>query len=95
VAGTPWTPVAVCFFNPLHGAATTQATWSTPAGTRDVPSCGSCRALVRKKKEPDFLDLPVGDTVVHYVDADSSAEPWASTGYGSLDPNLLERVREI
>ena len=51
--------------------------------------------MVRKHREPDFLDLPVGDTVVHYVDVDTEAEPWASTGYGSLDPDLLARVREI
>jgi hypothetical protein len=95
VAGQPWAPTAVCFFNPLHGAATTTVTWQTKAGSRDVPSCGECRSAVRRKKEPDFLDLPVGDTVVHYVDADADAEPWASTGYGSLDPDLLARVREI
>lgn len=95
VAGRPWQPSAVCFFNPLHGAATTTTRWQTAAGGRDVPACDACRRLARKNKEPDFLDLPVGDTVVHYVDADSDAEPWASTGYGSLDPDLLARVREI
>ena len=95
IAGRPWQPTAVCFFNPLHGAATTTARWQTTAGARDVPACADCRRLVRRKKEPDFLDLPVGDTVVHYVDADRDAEPWASTGYGSIDPDLLDRVREI
>lgn len=95
IAGQPWQPTAVCFFNPLHGAATATARWQTAAGARDVPTCADCRRLVRKNKEPDFLDLPVGDTVVHYVDADTEAEPWASTGYGSLDPDLLARVREI
>jgi hypothetical protein len=95
VAGRPWTPAAVCFFNPFHGPATTTVEWRTAAGARDVPSCQDCRRLARKGKEPDFLDLPVGDTVVHYVDADGDAEPWASSGYGSLDPDLLSRVREL
>jgi len=95
IAGQPWTPAPVCFFNPLHGTATTTARWQTAAGARDVPACADCRRLVRRNKEPDFLDLPVGDTVVHYVDADQDAEPWASTGYGSIDPDLLDRVREI
>lgn len=95
IAGKPWQPTAVCYFNPLHGAATTTARWQTTAGARDVPACADCRRLVRKKKEPDFLDLPVGDTVLHYIDADSDAEPWASAGYGSLDPDLLAHVREI
>lgn len=95
IAGRPWTPTAACFFNPLHGAATTTVRWQTSVGARDVPACADCRRVARKNKEPDFLDLPVGDTVVHYVDADTEAEPWASTGYGSLDPDLLARIREI
>lgn len=92
VAGQPWQPTAVCFFNPLHGSATTSVRWNTRAGASDVPACADCRRIARKRSEPDFLDLPVGDTVVHYVDAD--AEPWASTGYGSLDPDLLSKVRD-
>lgn len=92
VQGQAWKPQLSCFFNPLHGPATAKARWQTAAGTRDVPCCRDCRRQVSKRKEPDFLDLPVGDTVVHYVDADESAEPWASTGYGSLDPDLLPKV---
>lgn len=95
ISGRPWQPTAVCFFNPLHGPATTTARWQTAAGARDVPACADCRRVVGKHREPDFLDLPVGDTVVHYIDVDTEAEPWASTGYGSLDPDLLARVREI
>lgn len=90
VAGQPWAATVVCFFNPLHGPGTSIVRWRTAAGSRDVPCCSQCRKTVRKKREPDFLDLPVGDTVVHYVDA--AVEPWASTGYGSLDPDLLSKV---
>lgn len=92
IAGTPWEPQVMCFFNPLHGNATVTARWRTAAGTRDVPCCSACRKAVSRKREPDFLDLPVGDTVVHYVDADDSAEPWASTGYGALEPDLLSHL---
>jgi hypothetical protein len=95
VAGRPWTPTPVCFFNPLHGAATTSVRWTTPAGAQDVPACAECRRVARRNREPDFLDLPIDGTVVHYVDADESAEPWASSGYGSIDPDLLARVREL
>ncbi|NED96682.1 hypothetical protein G1H11_15335 [Phytoactinopolyspora alkaliphila] len=91
VAGKPWKPSAACFFNPLHGTATTTAVWTTPAGTREVPCCAACRRDVRKSREPDILDLPHGSTVVHYMD--SGVEPWASTGYGSLAPDLLDRLR--
>lgn len=90
VAGTPWAAAPACFFNPLHGAATSTARWSTAAGSREVPCCQACRTAVRKRREPDFLDLPVDDTVVHYVDSD--VEPWASTGYGALEPDLLNRL---
>lgn len=90
VAGRPWNATAVCFFNPLHGRGSSTVRWQTAAGSRDVPCCSDCRKAVRKKREPDFLDLPVDDTVVHYVDA--AVEPWASTGYGSLDPDLLSKV---
>ncbi|WP_298326921.1 hypothetical protein [Haloactinopolyspora sp.] len=92
VAGKPWTPKAACFFNPLHGTATTTAPWSTPAGARDVPCCAACRRDIRKHREPDILDLPTETTVVHYMDAD--AEPWASTGYGSLTPDLLTQLQQ-
>lgn len=90
VAGQVWTATAACFFNPLHGPATSKVRWKTSVGSRDVPCCADCRQIVRKRQEPDFLDLPVGDTVVHYIDSD--AEPWASTGYGSLDPDLLSKI---
>lgn len=90
VAGKPWVATVVCFFNPLHGEGRSTVRWTTAAGSRDVPCCSDCRKTVRKKREPNFLDLPVGDSVVHYVDA--AVEPWASTGYGSLDPDLLGKV---
>lgn len=90
--GRSWTPAVACFFNPLHGPATTKARWRTPAGARDVPCCEACRRDVGKRREPDILDLPTGDTVVHYMD--SGAEPWASTGFGALTPDLLDRLRE-
>ncbi|WP_157574841.1 hypothetical protein [Jiangella muralis] len=91
--GRSWTPTAACFFNPLHGPATTKAPWKTAAGTRNVPCCGACRRDLGKRREPEILDLPTGDTVVHYMDA--GAEPWASTGFGALAPDLLDRLRSL
>ncbi|WP_157987732.1 hypothetical protein [Jiangella endophytica] len=90
--GGSWTPTAACFFNPLHGPATTKATWKTAAGKRDVPCCGACRRDLGKRREPEILDLPTGDTVVHYMDA--GVEPWASTGFGALAPDLLDRLQD-
>lgn len=90
--GRSWTPAVACFFNPLHGPATTKAQWKTAAGKRDVPCCEACRRDIGKRREPEILDLPTGDTVVHYMD--SGAEPWASTGFGALAPDLLDRLRD-
>lgn len=90
VSGEPWAATVMCFFNPLHGPGASVVRWNTAAGSRDVPCCSQCRKTVLKRREPDFLDLPVGDTVVRYVDA--AVEPWASTGYGSLDPELLDKI---
>ncbi|WP_026876799.1 hypothetical protein [Jiangella gansuensis] len=92
VAGKAWTPTVVCFFNPLHGPATTTSPWATSAGTRKVPCCADCRRDLRKRREPEILDLPTETTVVHYMD--SAAEPWASTGFGALAPDLLDRLQE-
>ncbi|TDE10631.1 hypothetical protein [Jiangella asiatica] len=92
VAGRAWTPTVACFFNPLHGPATTTSPWSTSAGSRDVPCCADCRRDVRKRREPEILDLPTETTVMHYMD--SGAEPWASTGFGALAPDLLDRLRQ-
>ncbi len=90
--GRSWTPAVACFFNPLHGPATTKAKWRTEAGNRDVPCCEACRRDIGKRREPEILDLPTGDTVVHYMD--SGAEPWASTGFGALAPDLLDRLQD-
>lgn len=82
-----WSPEPRCFFNPLHGTATERVDWTNDAGTGRVPACESCAGDLAQRREPEFLDLPYGDSVVHYVDA--HAEPWSSTGYGSLEFDLV------
>lgn len=83
-----WTPTGLCFFNPLHGDATTEVPWRTDAGSIDAPACSTCEADIQKRRqEPEFLDLPLRGRVVHYTEAE--AEPWSSTGYGSLDEDLI------
>lgn len=92
VAHRTWEPTRQCFFNPLHGPSATQVDWRTDAGTVSVPACAACaKDVTQHRREPDFLNLPYHDTVVHYVDAE--AEPWSSTGYGSLEPDLVSAWR--
>ncbi len=92
VAGKSWNPTVACFFNPLHGPASGRAPWTTAAGSHEVPCCRACRRDIGKRREPEILDLPTEDTVVHYMDSD--AEPWASTGFGALAPDLIDRLRQ-
>ncbi|WP_164477990.1 hypothetical protein [Nocardioides pantholopis] len=86
-AGRAFTPGPVCFLNPLH---------DTPTGTHDVesggrrlqvPLCKACRAALRAGREPETLDVERRGEPVHYFD--SGVEPWASTGYGALQPDLV------
>ena len=44
----------------------------------------------RARTPNDILDVVRDGTPVHYFETD--AEPWASTGYGALEPDLVERL---
>lgn len=40
---------------------------------------------------PDILDVARRGKPVHYFETDS--EPWASTGYGSLEGDLIKKLQ--
>lgn len=86
-----WQPTRGCFFNPLHEAASTEVAWETEAGSIKAPACGACAQDMKRGREPEFLNLPYREAVVHYTDA--HAEPWSSTGFGALDEDLVEAWR--
>lgn len=91
LASKPWQPKRTCFFNPLHQPGSQTVTWKLAGTAVEVPCCPACAKAARKSgAKPDILDLPVDGTVRPYFE--TSAEPWASTGYGSLDPDLLSRL---
>ncbi|WP_166349281.1 hypothetical protein [Phytoactinopolyspora limicola] len=78
-----------CFFNPLHGAAQRDVRLpGSAAGS--VGACGVCAEQVDSDVQPDTLQVTVGGQDVPYYE--SGLEPWASTGYGALRANLVERV---
>ncbi|AYY14413.1 hypothetical protein EF847_18665 [Actinobacteria bacterium YIM 96077] len=87
-----------CFFNPLHGAAAKNvALPGERSGSGDVASTGTlvaactiCAEQVGDGVEPDILQVAVDGQDVPYYE--SGFEPWASTGYGALRSNLVERV---
>ena len=84
----------LCFFNPLHGDATTKLDWR-PIGSRrrlHVRTCRACARTTRQKQTPDvLLDRRDGRDVPYY-EADPSGSVWAETGYGQLRDDLVHRV---
>lgn len=92
LANRDWTPATPCYFNPLHGRATGTARWGSEQGGVDVPACKACGDAVDAGRTPDALDFLQDGVPHHYFTLD--LEPWSSTGYGALDPDLLGRVYE-
>lgn len=89
--GRKWTPEASCYFNPLHGRGSRQVRWGGQTGTATVPACADCARDIEKEREPDdVLDFVVDGGARHYFDL--NLEPWSSTGYGALDPDLVSRL---
>ncbi len=89
-AGKRFTPAVPCFLNPLHGTGTTSGRVEHDGSRVTVPLCGDCRADLRKGRRPDILDVVRDGQPVHYFDTDH--EPWASSGYGALHADLVERL---
>lgn len=91
IAGNEFAPSTPCYFNPFHGITSKTVTWGAGQRKVTVPVCNACRLAVRKKREPEFLDLAIDGKSVHYYD--SKAEPWASTGYGALNTDLIGMLK--
>jgi hypothetical protein len=91
VAGRPFTPATTCFLNPLHAQPGTSRSRVEVSGqVVKVPLCAGCLDDLRHGRTPDVLDVLRHGRAVHYFETD--AEPWASTGYGALEPDLLRRL---
>jgi len=92
IAGDEWRPATPCYFNPLHGEAARTAHWGGEQAGVDVPACSACADAVGTGRTPDALDFVHDGVPQHYFVLD--VEPWSSTGYGALDPDLLARLRQ-
>ncbi|TDC56568.1 hypothetical protein E1281_06840 [Actinomadura sp. KC345] len=87
-------PMPLCFFNPLHGDATTKLDWR-PIGSRKrlhIQTCRACARTTRRKQTPDVLLDHRDGRDVPYYEADPSESVWAETGYGQLRDDLIHRV---
>lgn len=89
--GRSFSPDAPCFLNPLHGRAGARRKLDDAGRALDVPVCATCRKDLAAGRRPDILDVVREGVPVHYFATD--AEPWASTGYGALEPDLLTALR--
>lgn len=88
--GAEFTPGTPCFLNPLHGDAAGDRTLEHGGRTVEAPICAACRRDLEAERRPDILDVVVGGKPRHYFETDR--EPWASTGFGALEPDLVRRL---
>lgn len=86
-----WSWTTPCFLNPLHEKGQRGQPLSHGDLRVDAPVCSACRRDLKAGRRPDILDVTVDGAAEHYFETD--AEPWASTGFGALDDDLLTRLR--
>ncbi|WP_148614067.1 hypothetical protein [Nocardioides rubriscoriae] len=90
VRGRTWLPPTTCYLDPMHGSASSRARLRSDDGGQGpytVPVCTACQRDLRADTTPDVLDVFYRGRPCHYFETD--VEPWASTGFGSLDPDLV------
>lgn len=80
----------LCFFNPLHGDGPVAVRWRAVGGRErvNVRACAACARAVRGHEVPDVLR----DGATPYYEADPARSVWATTGYGQLRGDLVQRV---
>lgn len=92
VRGRAWKPAAPCYPNPLHGDSSAKVTWRNGESKVRVPVCNDCAADIKRGQDPeDVLDFLDDGTPRRYFTLDLGA--WSATGFGALDPNLIDRLR--
>lgn len=89
--GRAFKPVRPCFLNPLHGAARDDQPLEMDGRAVTVPVCRQCHAALGKGRAPDILDVVHRGAPRHWFETD--AEPWVSTGYGALEPDLVTALQ--
>jgi hypothetical protein len=80
-----------CFFDPRHGMAVADETWTPPGGTaREVPVCAADRTRLSEGRDPVIREVDTEYGRRPYWDAGPAYGPWAG-GYfgGGILPGLL------
>lgn len=70
-----------CFFDPLHDAASDTVSWRLGEADVSVPVCSTCRAALRRGRQPAALLVGRRRHLQPYYERD---DVWARTGFGSL-----------
>jgi hypothetical protein len=66
-----------CFFNPQHGPATADVSWTAPGrGTRIVPACAQDAARVENGERPDLRRVTVNGRTLPYWEAGAAYLPY-------------------
>lgn len=80
-----------CFFDPRHGPAMADETWTPPGGAaREVPVCAADRTRLAEGRDPVIREVDTEYGRRPYWDAGPAYGPWAG-GYfgGGILPGLL------
>jgi hypothetical protein len=80
-----------CFFDPRHGTAVADETWTPPGGSaREVPVCAADRTRLSEGRDPVIREVDTEQGRRPYWDAGPAYGPWAG-GYfgGGILPGLL------
>lgn len=87
-ADRSWKPMAPCYLNPMHGWSDRHVSWRGAAGGLELPACKACADTIDAGRMPDdVLDFLHRGRPRHYFAL--VLEPWTSTGFGSLETDLL------
>ncbi len=73
-----------CFFNPAHGPARTDISWSPPGGVaRDIPVCLADAERIEAGDQPRTRMVRVGDRIVPWYQGGPAYGPYADGYYGT------------
>lgn len=91
--GRAYRPQTPCFLNPLHGAGGNTQDVEVGGERLHAPLCTRCRRDLKRGARPEILDVMVDGQPRHYFDTD--AQPWAATGFGALEPDLVTALHRV
>ena len=91
LASKAYVPTTPCFLNPLHGNGDRTQLVEHGGVRVKAPLCRRCRADLKAHRRPDILTVVVRGKPEHYFE--TGREPWASTGFGALEPDLVGRLQ--